>query len=209
MDYTASPRAPEVRQLVVPAELGGMRLDQALARMLTEHSRSRLQRWVREGRVTIDGRGAAVTAKVRAGETLRITMLPEAPEPEFAPEDIALNVVHEDASILVIDKPAGLVVHPGSGNWSGTMLNALLRHAPQLASLPRAGIVGAGTKGLKVTSWTLGPGDVMVLHSDGISRRFDLIAATGSTAEQTAHALIHRYGKSHDDASCIVLHFDV
>ena len=157
MDYTASPRAPEVRQLVVPAELGGMRLDQALARMLTEHSRSRLQRWVREGRVTIDGRGAAVTAKVRAGETLRITMLPEAPDPEFAPEDIALNVVHEDASILVIDKPAGLVVHPGSGNWSGTMLNALLRHAPQLASLPRAGIVhrlDKDTSGLLVVAKT-------------------------------------------------------
>lgn len=156
-DYTATPSAAEIRQLVVPAELGGLRLDQALARLITEHSRSRLQRWVREGRVTIDGRDASVTAKVWGGETLRVQMQPEAADAVFAPEDISLPVVYEDASIVVIDKPAGLVVHPGSGNWSGTMLNALLKHAPQLASLPRAGIVhrlDKDTSGLLVVAKT-------------------------------------------------------
>jgi 23S rRNA pseudouridine1911/1915/1917 synthase len=156
-NYTLTPAATEIRKLVVPPELAGLRLDVALARLITEHSRSRLQRWVREGRVTIDGRDASVTAKVWGGETLRIQMQPDPAAAEAAPEDICLNVIHEDESIVVIDKPPGLVVHPGSGNRTGTLLNALLNHAPQLASLPRAGIVhrlDKDTSGLLVVAKT-------------------------------------------------------
>ena len=127
--------------LVVPATLAGLRLDQALARMLPEHSRSRLAAWIREARVTIDGEPSDVKRKVWGGE--RISLASDARESDLAdlPEPIPLRVVHEDESILVIDKPPGLVVHPGSGNRSGTLLNALLAHAPLLAGLPRAGIV--------------------------------------------------------------------
>lgn len=125
----------------IPRELAGLRLDQALARVFPEHSRSRLQAWVRAGRVLLDARPAADLArKVWGGERVALA----APAPERDParaEAIPLPVVYEDDAILVVDKPAGLVVHPGAGNRRGTMLNALLHHAPALARVPRAGIV--------------------------------------------------------------------
>ena len=128
-------------KLVIPLELAGERLDRALARLLPEESRSRLSRLIDEGNVTLDGRAAKANAKVRSGESVEVALAPRPAQAAFAPEAIALPVVHEDDHLLVIDKPAGLVVHPGSGNWAGTMLNALLHHAPATGSLPRAGIV--------------------------------------------------------------------
>lgn len=157
MNYTGRPDGPEIRQFVVPVECAGLRLDQALARLLAEHSRSRLQQWIRAGHVRVDGRAATVKSKVWGGEAIRIAIQPEPAALAFAPEDIRLRIVHEDEAILVIDKPAGLVVHPGSGNWRGTLLNALLAHAPQLAQLPRAGIVhrlDKDTSGLLVVAKT-------------------------------------------------------
>jgi 23S rRNA pseudouridine1911/1915/1917 synthase len=157
-DY--SPSAQERRHiaLTVPDECAGLRLDQALARLLPEHSRSRLARWVRNRLVTLDGQPVLPRQKVRGGE--RIEVLPE-PDPQalaFRPQDIPLDVVYEDETLLVLNKPPGLVVHPGSGNWDGTLLNALLRHAPHLARLPRAGIVhrlDKDTSGLLVVAKTL------------------------------------------------------
>lgn len=126
--------------------------------LFPEHSRTRLQSWLKDGFVTLDGVVRDARHKVWGGERLCV----QEPEPlavlaEQA-EDIALNVVFEDASILVIDKPAGLVVHPGNGNWSGTLLNALLHHVPTLEAIPRAGIVhrlDKETSGLMVVAKTL------------------------------------------------------
>jgi 23S rRNA pseudouridine1911/1915/1917 synthase len=149
---------PAQLHLVVPADLAGLRLDQALQKMLPEYSRSRLQEWVRQEWVKVEGKNATPKQSVWGGET--VTIEPQAPPAEcaFTPQDIALNIVFEDDALIVIDKPAGLVVHPGSGNWEGTLLNALLHHAPQLTAIPRAGIVhrlDKDTSGLLVVAKTL------------------------------------------------------
>ena len=124
----------------VPLELAGLRLDQALARMFPEYSRSRLKEWLLAGNITIDGGNRRPRDAVAGGETVALTAEPEAQV--FAePEPMTLDVVFEDEHLLVINKPAGLVVHPGAGNAAGTLMNGLLHHAPVLESLPRAGIV--------------------------------------------------------------------
>ena len=157
-DYIENDPESRNHSVAVPADFAGLRLDQALAKLLPEYSRNRLQEWVRTGHVTLDGNPAAAKTKVWGGE--RIVVAPQAsPSTErHDPEDIPLQVAYEDADILVVDKPAGLVVHPGSGNWSGTMLNALLRHAPALSGIPRAGIVhrlDKDTSGLLVVAKTI------------------------------------------------------
>lgn len=144
--------------LTIPTNLGGQRLDIALQQMLPEHSRSRLQAWIKEGLVTLDATRTTAKTKVWGGEKIEI-LLPENPqEHAFKPENIPLNIVYEDDTLLVINKPAGLVVHPAAGNWSGTLLNALLYHLPQLAEIPRCGIVhrlDKDTSGLLVVAKTL------------------------------------------------------
>jgi 23S rRNA pseudouridine1911/1915/1917 synthase len=142
----------------IPAELAGLRLDQALARLFPEHSRSRLQAWVRAGKVTVDAAQADVKRKVWGGE--RVALSPAAADAgdRFAPQPIGLEIVHEDDTIIVVDKPAGMVVHPGAGNRDGTLANALLHYAPALAGVPRAGIVhrlDKDTTGLLVVAKTL------------------------------------------------------
>ncbi len=142
----------------VPADLGGLRLDQALVKLLPAYSRSRLQDWIAQGMVMLNGSPAAVKQKVWGGENIRVSPQIHPSEQPCQAEDIPLDIVYEDDAILVIDKPAGLVVHPGSGNWQGTLLNALLHHAPQLADVPRAGIVhrlDKDTSGLMVVAKTL------------------------------------------------------
>jgi 23S rRNA pseudouridine1911/1915/1917 synthase len=144
-------------RLVIPLELAGQRLDRALASLMPEESRSRLARLIEEGHVRVEGRQAAASLKVRSGEAVEVALAPRPADTSFRPEAIKLTVVHEDEDLLVIDKPAGLVVHPGSGNWSGTMLNALLHHAPGSGQLPRAGIVhrlDKDTSGLLVVAKT-------------------------------------------------------
>jgi 23S rRNA pseudouridine1911/1915/1917 synthase len=144
--------------VAIPLEYAGLRLDAALARLFPEHSRSRLQAWMKEGRVTVDGAAADAKRKVWGGEQVRVQALVPVADTTHRAEAIALPIVHEDEHLLVIDKPAGLVVHPGSGNWSGTMMNALLHHAPRLAEVPRAGIVhrlDKDTSGLLVVAKTL------------------------------------------------------
>jgi len=157
-DYTASPDAAPVQACSLPASAAGQRLDRALAAAFPGFSRSRLQLWLAEGRILVDGERRAARDKVCGGETVRLEVPPLAEETAHRPEDIPLTIVYEDDALVVIDKPAGLVVHPGSGNWAGTMLNALLRHAPQLAGVPRAGIVhrlDKDTSGLLVVAKTL------------------------------------------------------
>lgn len=150
--------ASDPLELEVPPECAGLRLDQVLARLLPAHSRSRLAGWVREQRVSVDGHAAAPRAKMWGGERLRVQPGADPANLAHLPEDIPLSIVYEDDTLVVVDKPAGLVVHPGSGNWAGTLLNALLRHAPQLTGVPRAGIVhrlDKDTSGLLVVAKTL------------------------------------------------------
>jgi 23S rRNA pseudouridine1911/1915/1917 synthase len=144
--------------LHVPVELGGLRLDQALARLLPEYSRSRLQGWIEAGQVTLNGAPATIKQKLWGSERIEVSPQAHPSEQPHQAEAIALDVVYEDEAILVINKPVGLVVHPGSGNWEGTLLNALLHHAPQLSEVPRAGIVhrlDKDTSGLMVVAKTL------------------------------------------------------
>jgi len=144
-------------ELTAPNELAGLRFDQALARLCPEHSRSRLKDWIDAGRVTLDGAIAEGKQRICGGERIVVDRVEEPPAVVDAPQPIALSIVHEDDAVLVVDKPPGLVVHPGSGNRDGTLLNALLHHAPGLAALPRAGIVhrlDKDTSGLLVVAKT-------------------------------------------------------
>lgn len=149
--------APPVRYALVPVEAAGRRFDQVLARLLPEHSRSRLAAWIKSGAVLLDGEIVAPRHAVRGGESVELRAVEETMV-EAAPEPIALNLVYEDTDLLVIDKPAGLVVHPGAGNPRGTLLNALLHHDPHQANIPRAGIVhrlDKDTSGLLVIARSL------------------------------------------------------
>ncbi len=156
---TAHPQDPPLSQdLTVPATAAGTRLDQTLAQLLPQHSRNRLKGWIEAGQVSVGG--AVVTSprhKLRGGENVLVTASIPAPDAALVAQPIALSVVFEDAALLVVDKPAGLVVHPGSGNRDGTLLNALVHHAAALATLPRAGIVhrlDKDTSGLLVVAKT-------------------------------------------------------
>jgi 23S rRNA pseudouridine1911/1915/1917 synthase len=140
-DYSPPGASGSGLTFTIPLELAGLRLDQALAKLLPGESRSRLVKLIESGHVRVDGNPAAGRMKMKSGEAVEVTLVPRASEHAFRPEAIELPILHEDEDVLVIDKPAGLVVHPGSGNWEGTMLNALLHHVPKTGELPRAGIV--------------------------------------------------------------------
>lgn len=144
-------------ELEIPQELAGLRLDVALARLLPEHSRTRIKAWIDAGEVRVGRLAAKPRDKVAGGARVRLTIRVHAAEREVLPETIPLQVVFEDAEILVIDKPAGLVVHPGAGNTGHTLQNALLGKDPALAALPRAGIIhrlDKDTSGLLVIART-------------------------------------------------------
>ena len=141
----------------IPEELAGLRLDQALARMFPEYSRSRLKEWLLAGAITLDGGPRRPRDAVAGGELVCLQPQAEA-SVRAAPEPIALNIAFEDEHLLVIDKPAGLVVHPGAGNPAGTLMNGLLHHAPSLEQVPRAGIIhrlDKDTTGLLLVGKTL------------------------------------------------------
>lgn len=131
---------PQPFQVLIPDDYAGQRLDQALAQLLPRYSRARLQAWIKEGRITLAGRTPEPKTRVWGGEQVDVDTDTETSNAAKA-EDIPLAIVHEDATLLVIDKPAGLVVHPGNGNTTGTLMNALLHHTPAASTLPRAGIV--------------------------------------------------------------------
>jgi len=148
----------DIRQLVIPDAQGGQRLDQALSAMLPEFSRTRIQNWIRARKIAVDDAWGTTRMKVSGGESVRVEIEPDPNATPDAPEDIPLDVVFEDPMLLVINKPVGLVVHPGNGNRRGTLLNALLHWVPQVAELPRAGIVhrlDKDTSGLLVVAKTL------------------------------------------------------
>lgn len=150
---------PEEKVLTatIPLDQEGERLDKVLPRLFQGHSRSTLQQWLREGRVVVNGKILRKRDPVTPGEEIALS-LPEAEASnEWEAEAITLDIVHEDDAILVINKPSGLVTHPGAGNMSGTLLNAVLHHQSALATLPRAGIVhrlDKETSGLMVLAKT-------------------------------------------------------
>src|SRR6185503_4782144 len=182
--------AAERVRVIVPANCAGLRLDQALARLFPYYSRSRLARWTREGQIRIDGRVLAPRHKLSGGEAIELVLMPREETLAHRGEDIPLHPVHEDGSLLVLNKPAGLVVHPGSGNWRGTLLNALLHHAPALADVPRAGIVhrlDKDTSGLLVVAKTLTAQTDLVrqLQARSVTREYAAVA----------HGVVARDGK--------------
>jgi len=181
----------------LPESLAGRRLDQAAAAVLEEFSRSRLKIWIESGQLTLDGVQATPSTKVQGGEEI---VLDAAIEPviPLAPEPIPLSLIHEDAAVFVIDKPAGLVVHPGAGNPTGTMQNALLNLDPALAAVPRAGIVhrlDKETSGLLVVARTLAAHANLVaqLERRDVHRSYRGICQTALTGGGEVDAPIGRH----------------
>ena len=158
-DTEACAEAHETRAVLVDAALHGQRLDKALVTVAPEFSRSHLQGLIEGGHVSIDGLAAdTASRKLRVGQRVAVELVPTAESRAFRAEAIALQLVYEDEHLLVLDKPAGLVVHPAAGNWSGTLLNGLLAHHDAAATLPRAGIVhrlDKDTSGLMVVGKSL------------------------------------------------------
>lgn len=183
--------------LRVPDALAGMRLDQALVEMFSGYSRARLQQWIRSGQVTVDARQWRAKDKVLGGEQVElVATLTE--QVASLPQPIPLDIVYEDEHLLVVNKPAGLVVHPAAGNHDGTMLNALLHHAPELVHVPRAGIVhriDKETTGLLVVARNLiAQADlVQQLQERSIEREYEAVALGVMTSGGSVDAPIGRH----------------
>ena len=180
----------------VPSDLGGQRLDQVAAQLFDEYSRSRLTAWIKEGRLTVDGALLRPKDVVHSGAVLDLQAEQEA-QGEWVAQDIPLNIVYEDEHLLVIDKPAGLVVHPAAGHADGTLLNALLHHVPDIINVPRAGIVhrlDKDTTGLMVVAKTLQAQTRLVdqLQKRTVSRIYECICIGVITSGATIDAPIGR-----------------
>ena len=187
----------ETLTATVPEALAGKRLDQVLAELFADYSRSRLQQWIRDGQVTVDGQQLRAKDKVHAAQTVQVKVTLTI-EGEWQAENIPLQIVYEDKTLIVINKPAGLVVHPAAGNRSGTLLNALIHHAPELAQLPRAGIVhrlDKDTSGLLVIARTLQAQKSLVeqLQARTVSREYLAVVNGVMTAGGTVEAPIGRH----------------
>lgn len=181
----------------VPEALAGKRLDQIASFLFPDYSRSRLQGWIKSGELTVDGRTVKAKDKLAGGERIELSAAPAAVA-EWQPEAIALPIVYEDQSLLVIDKPAGLVVHPAAGNRDGTLLNGLLNHLPQLETVPRAGIVhrlDKETTGLMVVAKTLEAHTSLVrqLQARAIRREYQAVVRGLMTGGGTVNANIGRH----------------
>jgi len=187
-----------VLRATVPEQLSGERLDRALAVLFPQHSRSRLQQWIRAGHVRVAGRQRRPRDPVTAGEELELEIPCEPAADLVRPQPIPLDVVYEDEALLVIDKPAGMVVHPGAGNPDGTLQNALLHRAPELARVPRAGIVhrlDKDTTGLLVVARTPEAHTRLVaaLQAREVRREYDTIVLGRVIAGGTLDAPIGRH----------------
>jgi len=167
-------------QATVPDNLGGFRLDQAVAQLFPEHSRSRLQGWIKTGELLVNGKQLRPREKLLGGEQIEVQAAIQQEE-RWQAEEIALDIVYEDEHILILNKPAGLVVHPGAGHHDGTLLNALLHHCPDIGGVPRAGIVhrlDKETTGLMVVAKTLEAQTDLVaqLQERAMGREYEAIA---------------------------------
>jgi 23S rRNA pseudouridine1911/1915/1917 synthase len=192
-----------IHELDMPATAAGQRLDQALAAALPQYSRSRLQRWINSGAVLLAGKSPKPRARLAGGEHVSVRA-EFAADTSVGPESIALRIVHEDAALLVIDKPAGLVVHPGAGNRTHTLQNALLGHDAALARVPRAGLVhrlDKDTSGLLVVARTPAAHRALVLELQerGIERSYLALCLGAPTSGGTIDEPIgrHRTRRTH------------
>jgi 23S rRNA pseudouridine1911/1915/1917 synthase len=209
----------ETSTRTIPPELAGQRLDRALAQLFPEYSRSRLKAWLVDGAISVDGEQPRPRDPVRGGETVVLTATAE-PVVAALPERLDLDVVYEDEALLVINKPAGLVVHPGAGNPAGTLMNGLLHHAPSLEALPRAGIIhrlDKDTSGLLLIGKTLEAHTELVrmLANRDVSRIYVAICNGVLTGGGTINAPIgrHRVDRKRmcvrDDGKPAVTHYTV
>lgn len=181
----------------IPDDLAGSRLDRALARMFPEFSRSRLKTWILDGSVSVDGGTRRPRDAVIGGEIVVLQTKVE-PAEQGKAEPIALEVVYEDQDLIVVNKPAGLIVHPGAGNLRGTLMNGLLHRYPELGGLPRAGIVhrlDKDTSGLLLVARSLPAHTSLVrqLAAREISRRYDAVCVGVLTAGGSIDAPIKRH----------------
>jgi len=188
---------PEPRDARVPESAAGRRFDAVLAELFPEFSRSRLAEWIRSGDALLDGKQARPRDPVRGGERVRLVARTGI-ETDAVAQDIPLDVLYEDDALFVIDKPAGLVVHPGAGNADGTLVNALLHRDPALAALPRAGIVhrlDKDTSGVMVVARTLQAQAALVeqLSAREVHRQYLAVVTGALVSGGTADAPIDRH----------------
>lgn len=181
----------------VPAELGGMRLDQIAAQLFSEHSRARLSAWIKDGQLLVDGKQMRPRDTVYSGALLELEAEQEV-QGQWQAEPMDLDVIYEDDHLLLINKPADLVVHPAAGHASGTLLNGLLHHAPQLYEVPRAGIVhrlDKDTTGIMVVAKSLIAHTSLVeqLQQRSVGRIYEAIVLGVVTSGDTVNAPIGRH----------------
>jgi len=182
---------------IVPEEMVGKRLDKVLSSLYPQHSRARLQAWIKAGKVTVNNKILRQRDAVKAGEKIEIIPTYATSETNSG-ENIPLHIIHEDDAILILNKPAGLVVHPGAGNPEHTLLNALLFHNPGLKQIPRAGIVqrlDKDTSGIMVIAKTPSAHTYLVeqLQARNISREYQAIVTGIMTAGGKVDAPIGRH----------------
>ena len=205
------------RTATVPASAAGRRFDAVLAELFPEFSRSRLAEWIKSGDALLDGRAVRPRDPVRGGEAVSLAVVLDT-QTEAVAEDIPLAIVHEDADVFVIDKPAGLVVHPGAGNPAGTLVNGLLHRDPGLAVLPRAGIVhrlDKDTSGVMVVARTLPAHTALVaqLSAREVHRQYLAVVVGALVSGGTADAPIDRHPRDRlrmavrDDGREAVTHY--
>ena len=186
------------RNANIPETAAGARLDRALAELFPDYSRSRLQQWLKDGAITVDGSRWRPRDRVKGGETVSLRTALEVAVPTVAAEAIALDVIHEDAHVLVINKPPGLVVHPGAGNPDGTLQNALLHRHPHLEQIPRCGIVhriDKDTSGLMVVALSHRAHTLLTaqLQDKTVGREYEALVGGTFTAGGTIDAPIARH----------------
>ena len=207
----------EPRHAAVPDSAAGRRLDAVLAEIFPQYSRSRLSAWIKTGDVSVDGAQVRGRDAVRGGEQVILTAIQDT-QTHALPEDIPLDVLYQDADVFVINKPAGLVVHPGAGNPTGTMVNALLHLDPALELLPRAGIVhrlDKDTSGVMVVARTLEAHTSLVaqLSSREVHRQYLAIVVGALVSGGTATGAIDRHPRDRlrmavrEDGKDAVTHF--
>lgn len=183
----------------VPDELGNKRFDQVAATLFPDFSRARLQTWIKDGQLLVDGKVKKAKEKLIGGETLTLDVELQ-PEGEWLPEPMDIPIVYEDDHIIIINKPMNLVVHPAAGNLTGTLLNGLLHHCPELQNIPRAGIVhrlDKDTTGLMVVAKTLQAQNHIVdqLQSREMGREYEAVVQGTMTGGGTITEPIARHGK--------------
>ncbi|MCU7836994.1 MAG: 23S rRNA pseudouridine(1911/1915/1917) synthase RluD [gamma proteobacterium symbiont of Taylorina sp.] len=187
----------DIREFEVSSDSYSQRLDQVMVEFLPEYSRSRIQKWIKQGNILVNGSPSKAKMKLKGGEHLSVRIEAEE-QGEWQAENIPLDIIYEDESILVINKPVNMVVHPAAGNYTGTLLNALLFHCPDLINVPRAGIVhrlDKDTSGLLVIAKTLIAQTHLVnqLQNRAFEREYEAIVFGEMTGGGTIDAPIGRH----------------